>query len=45
MPGQASLNDSIEDAIAASPSPLQEFIEGEEYLAEALNFYSSLIEE
>lgn len=45
MPGQASLKDSIQDAIAASPAPLQEFIEGEEYLAEALNFYSSLIEE
>ncbi|MEE9371448.1 MAG: glycogen/starch synthase [Saprospiraceae bacterium] len=45
MPGKMALNESVLEAIAASPAPLQEYIEGEEYLTEVLNFYSSLLEE
>ena len=43
--GEATLNDSIKAAIASTDSPVMDFVEGEEYLSNALEFYSSFIEE
>ena len=45
MPGEATLNESIAAKVAAQEVPTLDFVEGEEYQAHALDFYTSLIEE